>query len=153
MVLASGGDTERGLAETRRVIADRPDQSLAHYNLSRILAKEKQFDEALASCRRAVELDPAFTEGQVFCSLVAQQLSRWDVARAHLEAARRNTPFSAPVAQAWAGLASRSGALEQTISATERLARTDRAARFTLIYLYEAAGRKDEARALRSEFE
>ena len=55
LVLASGGDTERGLAETRRVIADRPDQPLAHYNLSRILAKEKQFSdarEALAAQRR-----------------------------------------------------------------------------------------------------
>jgi tetratricopeptide (TPR) repeat protein/NAD-dependent dihydropyrimidine dehydrogenase PreA subunit len=76
VLLARLGEVERARGEVRRVIADRPEEPRAHHTLARIEAAERRFDEALAACRRAVDLDPGFTEAQALCSFISRRIAR-----------------------------------------------------------------------------
>lgn len=98
---AAPGDTERrftlGLAQSeqdvdaamdtfRRVIAARPGHALAHYNLALLLKRVDRTDDAIASARRAVDIDG---RPEAHLALGSLYLQAGDFARAEasLEAA------------------------------------------------------------------
>src|SRR5208282_4345603 len=54
---------EESIREFRIAIEKKPGMELAHNNLAEVLRRNKQYDEALAECRTALELNPEMPEG------------------------------------------------------------------------------------------
>ena len=152
LVLAQTGDVAGGLSETQQVCLSHPALAEAPYQLGRLLASQKRLDEALVALERAAELAPKTVEIQSWCAKVALALSKWTVARVHLEAAMREAPENGAIVGAWAALIRQAGELDRAIALAEGTPVQDRANRFARIYLYRAAGRDREAEALAAEF-
>jgi len=151
LVLAQTGDVAGGLRETQQVFLSHPLFAEAPYQLGRLLASQKRLDEALVALERAAELAPKTVEIQSWCARVALALSKWSVARVHLEAAMREAPENGAIVGAWAALIRQAGELDRAIALAEGTPVQDRANRFARIYLYRAAGRDREAEALAAE--
>ena len=60
-------------------------------------------------------------------------------------------PFNTEYTRSWAQLLRQRDSLDSTIGEMESRTNTDRAARFRLMHLYQAAGRIDEARTIEAE--
>src|SRR5262249_48113880 len=120
------------------------------YNLGAILTARRQYDDALAVLLRAAEMDSASADTHYLCAHVASLVDRWELAREHADHARRLAPNDAKVLRLWSKSLLNTGALGQAIAATEHA--TDRSARLRLAYLYQAAGRIEEARQIFGEF-
>jgi tetratricopeptide (TPR) repeat protein len=59
---ADAGDLERGLAELRAGLAERPDHPALHYHAACLQTRAGRLDDARAALDRALELDPALAE-------------------------------------------------------------------------------------------
>jgi tetratricopeptide (TPR) repeat protein len=55
------GNQER-IAQFRKMATEDPDNELGHYRLGGLLMEEKQYDEAIASFKRTLELSPQFSK-------------------------------------------------------------------------------------------
>jgi tetratricopeptide (TPR) repeat protein/ferredoxin len=152
LVLGQTGDVAGALRETQQVADAHPRLAEAPYQLGRLLASQQRLDDALVALERAAALAPKTVEIQSWCAKVAMALSKWPVARAHLEAAMREAPENGTIVGAWAMLLRRTGEIERAIALAESTPVQDRANRFARMHLYRAAGRDGEAEALAAEF-
>src|SRR5438128_12399708 len=50
------------IAQFRKMASDDPDNELGHYRLGQLLMENKEFDQAIASFRRTLELSPQFSK-------------------------------------------------------------------------------------------
>jgi len=50
------------IAQFRKMATEDPENELAHYRLGGLLMEDKQYDEAIASFRRTLELSPQFSK-------------------------------------------------------------------------------------------
>lgn len=50
------------IAQFRKMASDDPDNELGHYRLGQLLMEDKQYDEAVTSFRRTLELSPQFSK-------------------------------------------------------------------------------------------
>jgi Fe-S cluster biosynthesis and repair protein YggX len=50
------------IAQFRKMASDDPDNELGHYRLGQLLMENKQYDEAVGSFRRTLELSPQFSK-------------------------------------------------------------------------------------------
>src|SRR5947209_4448051 len=50
------------IAQVRKMATDDPDNELGHYRLGQLLKDAQQYDEAIASFRRTLELSPQFSK-------------------------------------------------------------------------------------------
>src|SRR5436305_601833 len=58
-------DEERALGFGKRLLEVNPWGAGTHYQLAKLLAQRRQWQEAIAECRKAVELNPARAEPRV----------------------------------------------------------------------------------------
>jgi tetratricopeptide (TPR) repeat protein len=152
VVLARQGDVERAIADMRRLTDESPDFAEAHLKLGMLLAHQEQYAEALAAFERVIALQPASVPALSLASLAAVKLGRADLGLRRLESAWRLDPFNAQIVGTWAALVARTDGLVAAIGSAERASRSDRAARFRLLFLYRAAGRQADAARLAPEF-
>jgi tetratricopeptide (TPR) repeat protein len=68
------------IAQFRKMASDDPDNELGHYRLGQLLAEDRQFDQAAASFRRALELNPQFSKVYQLLGHALMQLGRRDEA-------------------------------------------------------------------------
>ncbi len=61
------------ISQFRKMASDDPDNELGHYRLGQLLMEDKQYDEAIRSFRRTLELSPQFSK--VFHLLALCQLN------------------------------------------------------------------------------
>ena len=62
------------IAQFRKMANDDPDNELGHFRLAQLLMEDKQFDEAVKSFQRTVELSPQFSKAyQLLGSCLLQQ--------------------------------------------------------------------------------
>jgi tetratricopeptide (TPR) repeat protein len=69
-----------------------PDSAEAHRNLGSVLRQQGKFDEAVASCRRALELQPDYAPAYNTLGIALQAQKRYAEAQAQLEQAVRLAP-------------------------------------------------------------
>ncbi|MSR31690.1 MAG: tetratricopeptide repeat protein [Gemmataceae bacterium] len=55
-------DLENRIAQFRKMASDDPDNELGHYRLGQLLMENKQFDQAVESFKRTLELSPQFSK-------------------------------------------------------------------------------------------
>ncbi len=68
------------IAQFRKMANDDPDNELGHYRLGQLLLEDKQYDSAVASFRRTLELSPQFSK--VYQLLAQAQLANGQRAEA-----------------------------------------------------------------------
>jgi TonB family protein len=71
---------DRIIERLKQQIALKPDNPKLHYRLGRAYEDKEQFEDALKSYKRAVELDPKFGEAQVAIGAVHMKLNQYDAA-------------------------------------------------------------------------
>lgn len=54
--------TQERIAQFRKMATEDPDNELGHYRLGGLLMEEKQYDDAIASFQRTLELSPQFSK-------------------------------------------------------------------------------------------
>jgi tetratricopeptide (TPR) repeat protein len=64
------------IAQFRKMAQDDPDNELGHYRLGQLLLEDKQYDEAIASFRRTLELNPLFSKVYHLLSLALVQANQ-----------------------------------------------------------------------------
>ncbi len=79
-------DVDAALVTLRRVVGQRPDHALAHYNLGLLLKRVDRIDDAIAAARRAAALDGR-PEAHVALASLFQQQGDFAAAVDHLETA------------------------------------------------------------------
>jgi tetratricopeptide (TPR) repeat protein len=94
---ASEQDVEAAIAALQKVVADRPDHALAHYNLALLFKRVDRVDEAVAAAERAVAIDP---RPEAHLALGTLYVQRGDVERA-LRAFDGATRANPRLADAW----------------------------------------------------
>jgi protein O-mannosyl-transferase len=144
-VLAETGELARGTAEIRRVLSKWPDLPEAHFRLGLLRAESGDVLAAIEACERAVVLDPDSPRKRFVLGRLAVQASRHDLALAQLTEARRLAPSDRDILKAWAAAVVQAGQGPAAISAAENAAPNDWAARYGLVFLYQAAGQADAA--------
>ena len=72
------------IAQFRKMANDDPDNELGHYRLGQLLLEDKQYDEAIRSFRRTLELSPQFSKVYHLLALALAQSGRRDEALATL---------------------------------------------------------------------
>jgi tetratricopeptide (TPR) repeat protein len=80
------GDPEAALAHARAAVRAAPLEALHHYNLGNLLAREKRYEEAIPSLRRAIEIDPGYVNAYNEIGNVYLELERPAEARKAFEA-------------------------------------------------------------------
>jgi tetratricopeptide (TPR) repeat protein len=68
------------IAQFRKMANDDPDNELGHYRLGQLLLEDKQYDEAIRSFRRTLELSPQFSKVYHLLGLALAQAGRRDEA-------------------------------------------------------------------------
>lgn len=68
------------IAQFRKMANDDPENELGHYRLGQLLMEDGQFDEAIASFRRTLELMPQFSKVYQFLGTCLLKLNRHDEA-------------------------------------------------------------------------
>jgi tetratricopeptide (TPR) repeat protein len=68
------------IAQFRKMANDDPDNELGHYRLGQLLLEDKQYDEAIRSFRRTLELSPQFSKVYHLLALALAQAGRRDEA-------------------------------------------------------------------------
>jgi tetratricopeptide (TPR) repeat protein len=68
------------IAQFRKMANDDPDNELGHYRLGQLLLEDKQYDEAIRSFRRTLELSPQFSKVYHLLALALAQSGRRDEA-------------------------------------------------------------------------
>src|SRR5262245_11605625 len=68
------------IAQFRKMAADDPDNELGHFRLGQLLMEDRQFDEAVRSFRRTLELSPQFSKVYQLLGSCLVQLDRRDEA-------------------------------------------------------------------------
>ncbi len=68
------------IAQFRKMANDDPDNELGHYRLGQLLLEDKQYDEAIRSFRRTLELSPQFSKVYHLLGLAPAQAGRRDEA-------------------------------------------------------------------------
>jgi tetratricopeptide (TPR) repeat protein len=106
---------------------------------------------ALEAATRAVELEPDVLAAHVIGAETALRLERADAATRFVAQARRLAPEDSKVIEIWVRHLKNSGELEAAIANAERTASTSRQARVELAFLYQAAGRYDDARRVATQ--
>ena len=72
------GDLATAESELRAALALQADNAYLHAGLARILAMKQEFEPALSSIRRALEIDPAIPEGRSLSATILMSLQRWE---------------------------------------------------------------------------
>ena len=72
------------IAQFRKMANDDPDNELGHYRLGQLLLEDKQYDAAIRSFRRTLELSPQFSKVYHLLGLALAQAGRRDEAAAAL---------------------------------------------------------------------
>ncbi|HYT91440.1 MAG TPA: Fe(2+)-trafficking protein [Gemmataceae bacterium] len=73
------------IAQFRKMANDDPDNELGHFRLGQLLMEDQQFDEAIKSFRRALELNPEFSKVYQLLGTSLIKLERRDEAATVLE--------------------------------------------------------------------
>jgi tetratricopeptide (TPR) repeat protein len=68
------------IAQFRKMAADDPDNELGHFRLGQLLMEDRQFEEAVRSFRRTLELSPQFSKVYQLLGNCLAQLQRRDEA-------------------------------------------------------------------------
>src|SRR5215469_12255282 len=68
------------IAQFRKMAQDDPDNELGHYRLGQLLLEDRQYDEAIRSFRRTLELSPQFSKVYHLLGLALAQAGRRDEA-------------------------------------------------------------------------
>src|SRR5437016_11106016 len=68
------------IAQFRKMANDDPDNELGHFRLGQLLMENLQFDEAIQSFRRTLELSPAFSKVYQLLGTCSMKLNRRDEA-------------------------------------------------------------------------
>jgi tetratricopeptide (TPR) repeat protein len=68
------------IAQFRKMASDDPDNELGHYRLGQLLLENRQYDEAVQSFRRTLELSPQFSKVYHLLALALLQSDRRDQA-------------------------------------------------------------------------
>jgi tetratricopeptide (TPR) repeat protein len=68
------------IAQFRKMASDDPDNELGHFRLAQLLMEDKQFDEAVKSFQRTLELSPQFSKSYQLLGNCLVQLGRKDEA-------------------------------------------------------------------------
>src|SRR5207237_4367798 len=66
------------IAQFRKMASDDPDNELGHYRLGQLLMEDGQFEEAVASFRRTLELSPHFSKVYQLLGTSLIKLNRHD---------------------------------------------------------------------------
>lgn len=81
-MLAISGETRKSSAELLKLIQRYPEMAYFHYLLAENLGREKRIDAAIESAKKALELDPGFSEARIYLGrLYASQDNRADAVR------------------------------------------------------------------------
>ncbi|MDZ7747745.1 MAG: tetratricopeptide repeat protein [Halofilum sp. (in: g-proteobacteria)] len=91
-IVSGGRDAEAALAAMERITADHDDRALAHYALAELASEVGQPQRALGALRRALELDPGYTDALVLRAEMQLEVGRAEAAFAGLREARRRHP-------------------------------------------------------------
>jgi len=90
-LMAIGGDTRKSTAELMKLTQRYPDMAYFHYLLAENFGREKRFDLAAESAKRALELDPQFSEARIYMGrLYSLQERHADAAREFAIVARQD---------------------------------------------------------------
>ncbi len=71
---------QESIAKFRKMANDDPDNDLGHYRLGQLLIEDRQFEEAVTSLRRALELNPEFSRVYQLLGASLMDLGRRDEA-------------------------------------------------------------------------
>jgi protein O-mannosyl-transferase len=114
-------------AETcfRAVIAQNPDSATAHNNLGGALLKRGSLDEAIAHCRKAVELEPGSSFAHFSLALALLQKGEEEEAITHLRKVLDVKPDHADACFALAKVLANRGQTEDAIDLYERALKID----------------------------
>lgn len=90
--LALGGQPDQAATGYRRVLANDPDNTLAHHNLGLCLFRLGAFESGLEHCAEAARLDPNYTAAMYKTAMALVHLGRWRDARLWIAQARKIAP-------------------------------------------------------------
>ena len=83
VALAGCGRIDEAIDHYRKALRNRPDDSVAHYNLGLALAGCRRIEEAMAHFRKAVEIKPEFAEAHSNLGFALAARGRIDEAIGH----------------------------------------------------------------------
>jgi TolB-like protein/Tfp pilus assembly protein PilF len=138
--------------EFRRALELNPSSAFALHAYGGFLANLGRSDEAIAACKRAIELDPLTPNTSFQLSFVYGQAHRYDDALRQYRKVQELARDYAPSASL-AGIYTLKGMYPEAIAACQELMRTQPAAQVTRVcaVAYARAGRKAEALKLIEE--
>lgn len=153
-VLAAGvraldaGRVDEAIAAFRRVLASRPDDAEAHYDLGLALVRTNAMAEAEAHFRRAIELKPDYGAAHYNLAILLGRSDRRAEAREHLGRAAAIEPGNLPWRVLWARALADGGELARATDEMEKVVALDPAlpdARAALGSLLAAQGAYEQA--------
>ena len=86
-VIGEGLRSRQHFQQQLEISTNNPHDADAHYQLGLIYQKRRQYTDAIARFRRAVEIDPAFADAHLQLGVIAREQQRVDEAIAHLKTA------------------------------------------------------------------
>lgn len=146
--LADAGQVDDALKELGDLLREQPHFAPGHYQRAAILADAERWSEAYEAAQQALARNPEFGLARFLAANAAVQLNRPSDAMAHLEKCRLIEPFNPNFTQMWAAMLARENKLADAIEAAERAPEGDLPAKYGLLYLYQAAGRQQDAEEL-----
>ncbi|MBI3312422.1 MAG: tetratricopeptide repeat protein [Candidatus Omnitrophica bacterium] len=105
---------QEGLSTYERLLKERPDSPVLHFTIGVLYAKAEQWEDAIRSLRRAVELDSGYLEARLALAVSLELGGRVDEARNEFLNALKLEPANTTLIYYLAQISRRLGDLDQT---------------------------------------
>jgi len=148
-------DWEAAERSLRRAVALDPNNAEGYHWYTDFLSAMGRRDEALATIRRGLELDPMSLTMNVTMGLTFFYARRYDEAIAQQRRTLELDPTFAPAVRSMGGALEQKGLYDEAIAAFQKAASltNDLASASLMAHTYAISGRPDKARALLTELE